>query len=66
MKDEDVMNEISALCIRYAEMYMAERAVKNCEDMSNYEILVKGFNINKELFLEQYNKVETLVKSQIK
>jgi hypothetical protein len=61
---EDVMDEIMFLCVRYHEMYMRERAVRNCEDMNNYETLAKSYEMDKKTFDEQYTKVENLIKSK--
>jgi hypothetical protein len=60
------MKEIMFLCVRYHEMYMMERAVKNCEDSNNYETLVKAYQTDKETFDEQYKKVENLINSKQK
>ena len=47
---EEVMKEIMFLCVRYHEMYMMERAVRNCEDASNYETLSKSYELDKQTF----------------
>lgn len=61
-----MMKEIMTLCVRYHEMYMMERAVRNCEDENdtdNYKILLKGLELDKESFEEQYTKIENLINS---
>jgi hypothetical protein len=58
---DNTMKEIISLCIRYHEMYMTERAVRNCDDMNSYEILVRAYELNKQIFDEQYKKVENLI-----
>ena len=63
---EDIMKEIMFLCVRYHEMYMMERAVRNCEDMDNYETLSKAYELDKQTFDEQYSKVENLINSKQK
>lgn len=62
MGTEDKIFEIMILCVKYHEMYMAERALRNCEDLLNYEILAKSYNIEKKIFDEQFSKVTDLIK----
>lgn len=57
------MDEVMLLCVRYHEMRMAESAVRNCENLDNYETLAKAYELTKQTFDEQYSKVETLGKS---
>lgn len=49
------------LCVKFHEMYTMEHAVKNCEDINNYETLHKVYILSKENFDEQYKKVENLI-----
>lgn len=59
---EDIMTEIMSLCVKYNQMFMTERAVRNCEDDTNYEMLSKAYELDKENFDNQYSKVENLIK----
>ena len=61
MNTEEKMQEIMFLCIRYAEMFNAENAIKrHAVNETTRVALTEMYLINKGLFEKQYELVEKI------
>ncbi len=61
MTSENKMLDVQHLCIRYHQMYVAERAIDTAKSEEARTVLVDAYIAEKKLFDEQYKKVEHLL-----
>ncbi len=60
-KAKMLMDNIHYLCVRYHELYVSERNVRNCTDDEVLVILTEGYLADKSLFDEQWNSIKSIV-----